>query len=464
MVKNAAPTELGSKKISSLLEQYAIPAIIAMTASSLYNMVDSIFIGHIPGVGALALSGLSVTFPLMNISAALGTLVGVGASTMISVLLGRKEYEKASRVLSNEFTLNVIIGLIFTAVSIIWLNPILRFFGASDNSLPFAHDYMLIIAAGNVITHLYFGLNSVIRASGNPKTAMYLTVFTVTANAVLDPLFINVFGLGIKGAAIATILCQAMALSFSLWYFSDKKNVVHFRGNILAIDWPIAKDSLAIGMGPFLMNLASCLVVLFINRQMGAYGGDLAIAAFGINHRVSFVFIMIAMGFNQGMQPIAGYNYGARLYSRVRDVYKLTALCATIALTLGFLVSVLIPMQVVSIFTDDPPLEEISAHGLRIANLMFPVVGFQIVTTNLFQSLGMVRKSIFLSLTRQLLFLLPFLYFLPGIVGGVDGVWWSFPASDLISTITTGAFAIVLLRKIDKVNDGDDPALIGGTL
>lgn len=464
MGKAAAPTELGTKKISSLLEQYAIPAIIAMTASSLYNMVDSIFIGHIPGVGALALSGLSVTFPLMNISAAFGTLVGVGASTMISVLLGRREYEKASRVLSNELTLNIIIGLIFTVVSISWLNPILRFFGASDDSLPFAHDYMLIIAAGNIITHLYFGLNNVIRASGNPRTAMFLTVFTVTANAVLDPLLISVFGLGIKGAAIATILCQAIALGYTLWYFSDKKNVVHFRGNVLAVDWPIAKDSLAIGMGPFLMNLASCLVVLFINRQMGAYGGDLAIAAFGIIHRVSFVFIMIAFGFNQGMQPIAGYNYGARLYSRVRQVYKLTAICATVALTIGFLVSVLIPMQVVSIFTNDPELEVIAAHGLRIANLMFPVVGFQIVTTNLFQSLGMVKKSIFLSLTRQLLFLLPLLYFLPKAMDGVAGVWWSFPVSDFISTLTTGAFAIALIRKLDRVKDGDDPSLIGGTL
>ena len=464
MGKDTAPTELGSKKISSLLKQYAIPAIIAMTASSLYNMVDSIFIGHIPGVGALALSGLSVSFPLMNISAALGTLVGVGASTMISVLLGRKEYEKASRVLSNAFTLNVLIGAIFTAVAIVWLDPILRFFGASDNSLPFARDYMLIIAAGNIITHLYFGLNSVIRASGNPKTAMSLTVFTVTTNAVLDPLFINVFGLGIKGAAIATVLCQALALCYTMWFFCDRRNVIRFRGSIFAVDWPIAKESLAIGMGPFLMNLASCLVVLFINRQMGAYGGDMAIAAFGINHRVSFVFIMIAMGFNQGMQPIAGYNYGARLYTRVRDVYKLTAACASVALMIGFIVSVFLPRPVVSIFTDDPSLEEIAAHGLRIANCMFPVVGFQMVTTNLFQSLGMVRKSIFLSLTRQLLFLLPLLFFLPGLFGGVDGVWWSFPASDLISAITTGAFAIALLRKIDRVKDGDDPSLIGGTL
>ena len=464
MRQSESPTELGTKKIGALLEQYAIPAIIAMTASSLYNMVDSIFIGHIPEVGALALSGLSVTFPLMNISAALGTLVGVGASTLISVLLGRREYDKAGRVLSNALTLNILIGLLFTAVTLLWMNPILRFFGASDNTLPFARDYMIIIAAGNVITHLYFGLNSIIRASGNPKTAMYLTVFTVTSNAVLDPLLISVFGLGVRGAAIATVICQAMALAYTLNFFSDRKKVVHFSGNVLRVDWPIAKDSLAIGMGPFLMNLASCLVVLFVNRQLLSYGGDLAIGAHGILHRISFIFIMVAMGLNQGMQPIAGYNYGARLYSRVREVYKKTVIWATGALTLGFLVSEIIPMAVVTIFTNDPELEAIAAHGLMIGNCMLPIVGFQIVTTNLFQSLGMVRKSIFLSLTRQLIFLLPLIYFLPGLFGGVDGVWWSFPISDALASITTGIFAIQLIRRIDRVKDGDDPSLIGGTL
>lgn len=464
MTSGEAPTELGIKKIGALLKQYAIPAIIAMTASSLYNMVDSIFIGHIPGVGALALSGISVCFPLMNISAAFGTLVGVGASTMISVLLGRMDYKKSSLVLSNALTLNILIGLLFTLVTLVWINPILTFFGASENTLALARDYMFILAAGNIITHLYFGLNSIIRASGNPKTAMYLTIFTVTTNAVLDPLFIFTFGLGIRGAALATILCQAMALGYTLFYFSRKKSVVHFRGRVFSINWPIAKESLAVGMGPFLMNLAGCLVVLFVNRQLLNYGGDLAIGAHGILHRISFIFIMITMGLNQGMQPIAGYNYGARLYSRVREVYKLTAIWATGVLTLGFLVSEIIPMAVVSIFTNDPELEAIAAHGLRIGNCMLPIVGFQMITTNLFQSLGMVRKSIFLSLTRQLIFLLPLIYFLPGLFGGVDGVWWSFPISDALSSITTAIFAINLIRRIDRVQDGDDPSLIGGTL
>ena len=317
------PTELGTKSIKALLRQYAVPGIIAMTASSLYNMVDSIFIGHIPGSGPLAISGLAVTFPLMNISAALGTLVGVGAATMISVLLGQKNYEVAGKVLSNEVTLNTIVGLLFTVVTMIFMDPILLFFGASENTLPFARDYMMIIAAGNVITHLYFGLNSVIRSSGNPNLAMGLTLFTVISNAILDPVFIYILGMGIRGAAIATVLCQTLALAYTLWYFLDQKRFLHLnKKHIFRLDWRIAKDSLAIGMGPFLMNLASCIVVLFINNQLLKYGGDLAIGAYGIVNRISFLFAMVVVGFNHGMQPIAGYNYGARLYSRVREVSR----------------------------------------------------------------------------------------------------------------------------------------------
>ena len=412
------PTELGTKSIKALLRQYAVPGIIAMTASSLYNMVDSIFIGHIPGSGPLAISGLAVTFPLMNISAALGTLVGVGAATMISVLLGQKNYEVAGKVLSNEVTLNTIVGLLFTVVTMIFMDPILLFFGASENTLPFARDYMMIIAAGNVITHLYFGLNSVIRSSGNPNLAMGLTLFTVISNAILDPVFIYILGMGIRGAAIATVLCQTLALAYTLWYFLDQKRFLHLnKKHIFRLDWRIAKDSLAIGMGPFLMNLASCIVVLFINNQLLKYGGDLAIGAYGIVNRISFLFAMVVVGFNHGMQPIAGYNYGARLYSRVREVYIRTAMWATIVVTVGFIVSEFFPGPAVSLFTNDPQLKSLATKGLRMMNIVFPIVGFQMVTTNLFQCLGMVSKSIFLSLTRQLLFLVPCVYFLPAALG-----------------------------------------------
>ncbi|MBR5403434.1 MAG: MATE family efflux transporter [Bacteroidales bacterium] len=463
---SSAPTELGTRSIGALIRQYAVPGIIAMTASSLYNMVDSIFIGHIPDVGSLSMSGLAVTFPLMNISTAFGTLVGVGAATMISVLLGQRNYKSAEKVLCNDITLNVITGIIFTFVSLVWMDPILRFFGASDATLPYARDYMTIIAIGNAVTHLYFGLNAIVRSSGNPKLAMGLTLFTVTSNAILDPIFIYTLGLGIKGAAIATVLCQTMALGYTLWYFLDQKRFLHLPRSlkVFRVDWKIASDSLSIGMGPFLMNLASCIVVLFINQQLVRWGGDLALGAYGIVNRITFLFIMVVMGFNQGMQPIAGYNFGSRQYGRVREVYVKTALWATIVTTVGFIVSEFLPDAAVGIFTNDPILEEKAATGLRMMNPVFPIVGFQMVTTNLFQCLGMVKKSIFLSLSRQLLFLLPCIYILPPILESEAGVWYSFPISDTVSAIITGILAWNLIVKLGKLRDGDDPSILGSQL
>ena len=462
----AIPVELGTKPIGQLIRQYAVPGIIAMTASSLYNMVDSIYIGHIPDVGSLAISGLAVTFPLMNISTAFGTLVGVGAATMISVLLGQKNYAVANKVLSNEVTLNILTGVIFTVVALLWMDPILRFFGASDNTLPYARDYMVIIALGNAVTHLYFGLNSVIRSSGNPKIAMGLTLFTVISNAILDPIFIFTLGMGIRGAALATVLCQLMSLCYTMWFFLDQKKFLHLPRSrkVFRIDWRIAKDSLSIGMGPFLMNLASCIVVLFINQQLVKWGGDLALGAYGIVNRISFLFVMIIMGFNQGMQPIAGYNFGARQYARVREVYVKTAGWATLVCVVGFIVSELFSGATVSIFTSDPALHDLAAKGLRKMNIAFPIIGFQMVTTNLFQCLGMVRKSIFLSLSRQLLFLLPCIYILPPLMESEAGVWYSFPISDTVAAIVTGIFAIGLLRNLGSLKDGDDPSILGSQI
>ena len=458
-----APVELGSESIGKLLKKYAVPGIIAMTASSLYNMVDSIFIGHIPGDGSLALAGLAVTFPLMNLSAALGTLVGVGASTLVSVLLGQRNYGTANKVLANDISLNCITGIIFAAVCLIFLDPILYFFGASQNTVGFAREYIQIILLGNVITHLYFGLNAMLRSAGNPKLAMGLTLFTVISNTILDPIFIFVLGLGIKGAAIATVLCQAMALTYSLRYFSKKDMVPHLPKGIFALDWRIAKDSLAIGLGPFLMNAASCIVTLFINQQLLKYGGDLAIGAYGIANRINFLFVMIVMGFNQGMQPIAGYNFGARKYSRVKKVFSLTALWATGVCVLWFIASEFFPGVMVGMFTNDPQLEEIADKGLRVMNPLVLIVGWQMVSTNFFQSLGMVRKSIFLSLSRQLLFLLPLLYTLPSFLG-IKGVFLSFPASDLIASITTLVLIINLFRKFSRLQDGDEPTILGSQI
>ena len=462
-VSGAAPTELGSERIGKLLKMYAVPGIIAQTAASLYNMVDSIYIGHIRDVGSYAISGLAVTFPLMNLSAALGTLVGVGAMTLISVLLGQKNYGTAKKVLSNVLTLNTVISILFTAVTLTFLNPILYFFGASENTLPFARSYMTIILLGNVITHLYFGFNGIIRAAGNPKLAMGLTLFTVASNAVLDPIFIFALDMGIQGAALATILCQAMALSYSLRYLSRKDNFLHFPRPLFQLDWRIAKQSLAIGLGPFLMNSAACLVTLFINQQLRKYGGDLAIGAFGIVNRITMLFVMINMGFNQGLQPIAGFNYGARKYSRVREIFFLTAKWEVLVTTLCFLVSVFLPRQAVSLFTNDPELVRLASRGLRTMNLAFALVGFGMVSTNFFQCLGMVKKSIFLSLTRQLIFLLPFVYLLP-IWFEDKGVWMSFPISDSLNIIVSAVLIINLFRKFGKLKDGDAPSILGSTI
>lgn len=459
--KEAIPVELGTEPIGKLLKNYAVPAIIAMTASSLYNIVDSIFIGH--GVGPLAIAGLAVTFPLMNLSAAFGTLVGVGATTMISVLLGQKNYEVANKVLGNVVVLNMIIGLVFMSAALAFLDPILYFFGASENTIGYAREYMQVILYGNVVTHLYLGLNNLLRASGNPKMAMLLTIMTVILNAVLAPIFIFWMGMGIRGAALATVIAQLAALVIIIRYFSNQDRLLHFRKGIFRMDVRIARDSLSIGLAPFLMNSAACLVTLFINQQLKSYSGDLAIGAYGIVNRISFLFIMINMGLNQGMQPIAGYNYGARKYSRVKEVYGKTVKYATVVALIGFIVSIAVPHAAVSVFTSDDELIELAAKGLVLINLMLPLVGFQMVTSNLFQCLGMINKSIILSMSRQLLFLLPLLYIMPMFLGA-KGVWISFPIADFLASLVTFIMLLGLMKKLRKLNDGDDPTILGSKL
>lgn len=457
-MNEGAPLELGTEKVGTLLKRYAIPGIIAMTASSLYNMVDSIFIGHISEVGAYAISGLAITFPIMNLSAAIGTLVGVGASTMISMLLGQRNYGTANKVLANVMTLNTIFGLAFGLGVLAFLDPVLMFFGASEATLPYARDYMTYILLGNVVTHLYLGLNSLIRASGNPKTAMGLTLFTVISNTILDPIFIFTFGMGIKGAAIATILCQMMALAYTLYFFSDKKRIIHFKRGAYGWDFKIAKASLSIGMGPFLMNFASCIVSLFINQQLKTHGGDLAIGAYGIANRITFFFLMICMGFNQGMQPIASYNWGARQYSRVRKVFWLTTGCVTVVTVVCFLVSYLFPHVAVRLFTEDPTLEAHAIYGLKIMNMAIGIISINLVASNLYQNLGMVGKSIFLSLSRQLLILVPLIYLLPMSMSEA-GVWYAFPISDIASFIISLTLITATLRKFKSLKDGDEPIM-----
>lgn len=440
MDNNKATLELGTKPIGRLLMQYAMPAIIAMTASSLYNMVDSIFIGQ--GVGPMAISGLALTFPFMNLGAAFGAAVGVGASTCISVKLGQKDYGIAQRILGNTVTLNVIVGLLFSIVSLLFLDDILYFFGASPRTIPYARDYMVIILLGNVFSHMYFGMNAVLRAAGKPRQAMYATMFTVVMNTLLDPLFIYVFDMGIQGAAFATILSQMMALTWQMKLFTDRRELLHLQRGTFGLEGRLVRNIIAIGMSPFLMNVCACIVVIFINKGLLAYGGDLAVGAYGIVNRVAFVFVMIVMGINQGMQPIAGYNYGAQQNDRLMRVLKLSMMAATAVTTTGFLIAEIFPRECARLFTSDDQLLDMSAHGMRIVMFTFPIIGYQMVVTNFFQSIGRASVSIFLSLSRQMLFLLPMLIILPPIMGA-DGVWLSMPVSDTVASVVT---AIVMMK------------------
>lgn len=448
MIEQNIPTALGTQKIGKLLLQYAVPAIIAMTAASLYNMVDSIFIGN--GVGALAISGLALTFPLANLAAAFGSLVGVGAATLLSVKLGQRDFDTAQRILGNVLVLNIIIGVLFMVIALIFLDPILYFFGGSDQTVGYARDYMEVILYGNIVSHIFLGLNAILRSSGHPQKAMYAMLATVVLNIILDPIFIFVFDWGIRGAAIATVLAQLVSLVWQIKFFSNKKAMLHFHRGIFRLRKKIVIDSLTIGMSPFMMNLASCLIVILINQGMQRHGGDLAIGAYGIVNRLVFVFIMIVLGLNQGMQPIAGYNFGARSLDRVKEVLKLTIIAAVCITSLGFVLGIFFPVAAVSIFTSDQELIRQAADGLKIVVTFFPLVGFQMVASNFFQSIGMPAKAIFLSLTRQLLFLTPCLVILPRYYQQT-GVWASMPVADLLATIVSFFFLMWQLKHFKQL-------------
>lgn len=452
-IEQKVPTELGTMSVGKLLIQYAIPAIIAQTASSLYHTIDSIFIGHIPEVGAYAISGLATTFPFMNLSAAFGAMVGVGGATQLSVRLGQRDYDSAKIILGNLVTLNIIVGVLFATISLIFLDPILFFFGASETTLPYARAFMEIILYGNIVTHLYLGINAAIRASGHPKQAMFATILTVCMNAILAPIFIFVLGWGIRGAATATILAQCITLVWQIKLLCNPDELLHLQRGIYKLRSNIVKGILAIGMSPFFINAAACIVVIILNKGLRNYSsdGDMSIAAYGIANRVQFIFVMVVLGLTQGMQPIVGYNYGAKKFLRVRETLKLTIIWATIVTTVGFVIGEGIPEAVARAFTTEQALIESSAKAMRVMFIFMPFIGFQLVTTNFFQSIGKVKKSIILSLTRQILFLLPLLIILPMFIGE-DGVWYSMPISDITAALLTTIMLVQQFREWKNEN------------
>ena len=442
-----AALELGQKPVGQLLWQYALPAIVAMTASSLYNIIDRAMIGQI--VGPEAIAGLGITFPFMNLSAAFGAAVGVGSSTCISVKLGQRDYDTAQHLLGNTVTLNLIIGFAFMVICLLFLDPILLFFGASEMTLPYAREFMTVILLGNMVTHMYFGMNAVLRAAGKPRHAMYATLFTVACNIVLVVAFVWWFRWGIRGAALATVTSQSLALCWQMWLFSDKKELLHLKRGIYRLKSQLVKNIVAIGISPFLMQTTSCVIVIFMNNQFVRYGGDMAVGAYSIANSMVMVFFMFVMGMIQGMQPIVGYNYGAEKFDRMFRCLWITIACATAILLVGWGLSMAFPRQIARIFTTDETLLELSARGLVIDMLVFFVVGSQAVITNFFQCIGKVKISIFLSLSRQLFLLLPMAYIFP-LFWDLDGVWYSMPASDFGSFAMTIPILVWYMKKLKK--------------
>ena len=436
--------ELGTKPVGPLLWQYALPAMVAMVASSLYNIIDRSVIGQV--VGPEAIAGLGITFPFMNLGAAFGAAVGVGASTCISVKLGQRDYQTAQYLLGNTVTLNAIVGLLFMAVSLIFLDPILRFFGASDVTLPYAREFMQVILIGNVITHMYFGMNAVLRAAGKPRHAMYATLFTVGCNIVLVVCFVWWFRWGIRGAALSTVVSQSLALCWQFWILSDKRELLCLKRGIYRLKADLVRNIIAIGVSPFLMQTTSCVIVIFMNNQFVRYGGDMAVGAYSIANSMAMVFFMFVMGVTQGMQPIVGYNYGAGKLDRMMRCVWYSIAVATAILLAGWTVSMLFPRQIARIFTTDPLLLDMAARGIVLDMLVFFLVGSQAVITNFFQCIGKVKISIFLSLSRQLIFLLPMAYVFP-LFWGLDGVWYSMPASDFIAFSFTIPILMWHIRK-----------------
>ena len=447
MDNKKATLELGTKPVGKLLIQYALPAMVAMTAASLYNIIDRVFIGQV--VGPMAISGLAITVPFMNLATAFGAGVGIGASTAISVKLGQRDYTAAENILGNTVTLNLIIGVTFSVLCLIFLDPILRFFGASDATIPYAHSFMQVILAGNVISHMYFGMNAVLRAASKPRHAMAATIFTVLMNVLLDIIFIWWWHWGIRGAALATIISQALALCWQMKLFSNQKELLHLKKGIYRLKRNLVNNIISIGISPFLMNVCACVVVIFINNQLVRYGGDIAVGAYGIANSIAMIFVMFVIGLNQGMQPIAGYNYGSQQTDRLMRVVKYAAFAATAIMVTGWLIAHLAPYYCARMFTSDTELIRQAIKAIQINMMMYPFIGYQMVVTNFFQCIGKVKISIFLSLSRQLLFLLPLLVALPHFFG-LNGVWAALPSSDFTASFIAAIIMLIFVRRIKR--------------
>ena len=463
---------LGTDSLGKLLARYAIPAIIAMASSSLYHIIDSIFIGH--GVGGFAISGMAITLPIMNISAAFGAMVGVGAAARISIRLGEGNKRAAEQILGNAVMLNIVLGVSIMLIFLLFLDPILIFFSGGDageDTLQYAREFMRVIMFGNIITHLYLGLNEQLRASGYPRKAMYIMILSMVVCTILNPLFI--FGWGVQGSAFATVISQTICLLIQIHHYTSKSSFLRFKRESFRFKRSIVINIISIGMAPFILNVCASLVTRFMNTALLDYGGtgaddviqaatfegnvgDIYVGAYGIMNRVILLFIMVANGFNQGMQPIVGYNYGAKQYGRVLKTLKYTAICATCVTTFAFAIGMLFPQYVAALFVEggnsaaDKAMIDVVEQGLSIAMIMFPLVGFQIVAGGFFQYIGRAPMAMLLSATRQLLFLLPLLLTLTPKFGAV-GAWMSMPIADSASVLVAATLLTIQVRKLKRM-------------
>ncbi|MBO5882528.1 MAG: MATE family efflux transporter [Alistipes sp.] len=465
---------LGTDSLGKLLARYAIPAIIAMASSSLYHIIDSIFIGH--GVGGFAISGMAITLPIMNISAAFGAMVGVGAAARISIRLGEGNKRAAEQILGNAVMLNMVLGISIMLIFLLFLDPILVFFSggeAGEETLQYAREFMRVIMFGNIITHLYLGLNEQLRASGYPRKAMFIMILSMVICTILNPLFIFGFGWGVQGSAFATVISQVICLLIQIHHYTSKSSFLRFKRSSFRFKRSIIINIVSIGMAPFILNVCASLVTRFMNTVLLQYGGtgvddviqaasfdgnvgDVYVGAYGIMNRVILLFIMVANGFNQGMQPIVGYNYGAKQYGRVLKTLKYTAICATCVTTFAFAIGMLFPEYVAALFVEggnsaaDKAMIDVVEQGLSIAMIMFPLVGFQIVAGGFFQYIGRAPMAMLLSATRQLLFLLPLLLTLTPKFGAV-GAWMSMPIADSASVLVATTLLIIQVRKLKRM-------------
>ena len=450
MLKTANIEELQNKKINKLLWQYALPAIVGTMVNALYNIIDRVYIGHGPDLGDHAIGGLGIVLPIMNLTAAVGMLVGAGSASRISICLGRGDKETAERIIGTSLLMTLILTGTLVIALLAFLDPILMRIGATEETFPYAKEFLLYFLPGNIFLTMCFNFNSMMRASGYPRKAMFTMLIGVVANIIIAPIFIFIFKWGIKGAAIATIISMFIGLCFVMYHFMNRSSMLRIRRQYIKLDWKIVGAIASIGMAPFFIQVAASVVAFFINDRLKVYGGNVAIEAYAIANTLVMIIIMILVGLTQGMQPIVGYNYGAGRVSRVKETLNYTIKVGICIGAVGLVVGMFLPSLIVKPFNPSPALADETARALRIITSMLPLVGFQIVVTNFFQSIGMAKKSIFLSLTRQFLFLIPALMILPHFFE-LNGVWYSLPTADFLATLLTLILFLWQIRTFKKM-------------